>query len=135
MSSSLRHTPERNAARAESFKESLKRGVFVDEFGQENPAVAVGRYKPATKGVLAIPLKEGIAVDIIDSLGAAYSQAFIAAFQKLEKKYNRTVALQVLDNEFVEIMKEYFGTVIDLQVQSLHEWFGETKDEDKNTTA
>lgn len=38
----LRHTEERNGIRADSLKKSQRRGVFVDEYGQENPQVNVG---------------------------------------------------------------------------------------------
>lgn len=50
----LRHTEQRKDARAESLRESQRRGVFVDEFGQANPHVTrPGTCRPATKGSLA----------------------------------------------------------------------------------
>lgn len=50
----LRHTEERNDVKAEIFRESQKRGVFVDEFGLMNPQVSVGgTCRPATTGPLA----------------------------------------------------------------------------------
>ena len=50
----FRHTKERRDARAESLRESQRRGVFVDEFNQANPHVAgPGTCRPATTGPLA----------------------------------------------------------------------------------
>lgn len=43
----LRYSPERNKIRAESLKESQKRGVFVDEFGCENPHLGMGTCRLA----------------------------------------------------------------------------------------
>ena len=120
-----RHTEEREAVRNESFKESQKQSVFVDEFGQTNPHVGMGSCRPATKGKLVIPLKREIATDFIDALTVGISKKFIAAFQKLNKRYGKTIALQLIDDQLADIIKEEFGMEMDLKIQQIHEWFGE----------
>jgi len=127
MKNDLSPKEEQNATRCESIKESQKRGVFVDEFGGENPAVAVGSCKPATKGVLAEPEKRKLAVDFIDGIAVKFSEEFVRMFRMLEKKYNRVIALQFIDDEFGDYVKKVFGLVIDTQIPLIHTLSGEEK--------
>jgi hypothetical protein len=49
-----RHTQEQDTTRVDVLRESTKRGIFVDEFRIENPAVSSGgSCRPATTGPLA----------------------------------------------------------------------------------
>jgi len=118
----LRHTPEREAIRDESFKESQKRGVFVDEFGCENPHLGMGSCRPATKGELAEKLKRPVAANFVHSIISG--NKFVKMFQQLEKKYGRAVALQLIDNQLVDLINEKFKMELDLQIQQIHEWYG-----------
>jgi len=120
-----RHTEEREFVRSESFRESVKARFFTDEFGQANPHVGTGSCRPATKGKLAEPVKREIATDFIDALTVGIGKKFIAAFQKLNKKYGKTIALQFIDDELADIIKAEFGVEMDLKIQQIHEWFGE----------
>lgn len=122
-----RHTEEENGIRADCLKESQKRGVWVDESGQENPHVGTGSCRPATKGKLAEPIKRAAATDFINSISTQISLKFIDAFQKLEKKYGKIIALQFIDDELAEIIKVEFEIELDLKIQQIHEWFGEPK--------
>lgn len=122
-----RHTEEQNGIRADCLKESQKRGVFVDEAGQENPHVGTGSCRPATKGKLAEPVKREVATDFIDALTVEMGKKFVEMFQRLEKKYGRIIALQFIDNELADLVKAEFGIEMDLKIQQIHEWFGEDK--------
>jgi len=119
-----RHTKERESVRAESFKKSQKQKVFVDEFGQANPHVGIGSCHPATKGKLAEPIKRKIAIDFVNSLKLILVKKFNSIFNKLEKKYGKTIALRFIDDELVDIIVEEFKMELDLKVQQVHEWFG-----------
>ena len=125
MSSNSNRKRDRETSRLDSIRESQKRSVFVDEFGGENPAVAIGRCKPATKGVLAIPLKEEIAAEIIDDLDDALRLAFTTAFRKLETKHNRTIALQAFDSQLAEIAGVKLMEAMESKLTQLHDWYGE----------
>jgi len=115
----LRHTPEREAVRNKSFRESVKQGVFVDEFGCENPHVGMGSYRPATKGKLAEPEKRAIAANFVHSIISG--NKFVKIFQQLEKKYGKTIALQFIDDQLIDLIKEKFEIELNLQVQQIHE--------------
>lgn len=119
----LRHTEEQNGIRADSLKESQRQGIFVDEFGQANPHVGTGTCRPATKGKLAEPLRREMTMDFIRSLNM--TTAISKVFQDLEKRYGKAIALQLLNDDFADMVKEELGMEMDLRVQQIHEWFGE----------
>lgn len=120
-----RHTEEQNGIRADCLKESQRQGIFIDEAGQENPHVGTGSCRPATKGKLAEPVKRKIAIDFVNSLKLISVKKFNNIFNKLEKKYGKTIALQFIDDELATIIKEEFEIEIALKIQQVHEWFGE----------
>lgn len=117
--SNLNPAEEQDAARCESFQESQKRGVFVDEFGRENPQVSTGSCKPATKGPLAEVLKRPIAANFVHSIISG--NVFVKFVQQLERKYGRITMLRLMDAQLVELIKEKFEIELALQVQFLHE--------------
>lgn len=118
-----RHTEKREAVRGESFVESAKAKHFIDEFGQVNPHVGTGSCRPATKGKLAEPVKRAIAAEFVHSI--LNGKNWVQAFQKLSKRYGKTIALQLIDDELVKLIAEKFRIEMDLRIQQIHEWFGE----------